>query len=266
MSTVKHFRGIGRCIYCGARDGPFSGEHIIPKGLGGTWILDEASCAACAKITCAIEGVCLGRMWGTFRAVTRMSKSKRHLEEMPVTFLDLNKNEWTELVKRENSPAALSLPVFRPAKWLQRGPKPTGSHWQAVWVQPINWNYELQSRQYGRHGFCYGEIRPNEFARMIAKIAHSYAVATFGVTFIPMLAKLCVLSDFLSFPNWIGSTPMPEDKYGPDWAHVVGHSGAIIEGQVHLVIRVQLFAMYRAPIYHAVVGPWLPPYRISSVI
>jgi hypothetical protein len=82
---------------------------------------------------------------------------------------------------------------------------PTGSHWYAVWVHPINWDHDSQAHQYGKDGFCYGEVLPNEFARMIAKIAHSYAVATLGVTFIPVLAKSCVLSDFVSFPklDWI---------------------------------------------------------------
>jgi len=36
-------RRIGKCIYCGSTEA-LSDEHIIPLGLNGAWILEQASC------------------------------------------------------------------------------------------------------------------------------------------------------------------------------------------------------------------------------
>ncbi|WP_217539485.1 HNH endonuclease, partial [Stenotrophomonas sp. GbtcB23] len=46
---------VGASIYCGATDGRLTEEHIIPKGLGGTLVLPQASCDDCAAITSLFE-------------------------------------------------------------------------------------------------------------------------------------------------------------------------------------------------------------------
>ena len=61
-SSRRRFGPIGRCIYCGAT-GDLTREHIIPRSIGGTWVLSKASCSDCAAVTRDFEGSrvkCLG--------------------------------------------------------------------------------------------------------------------------------------------------------------------------------------------------------------
>jgi hypothetical protein len=58
----KSLRHIGFCIYCGnpffstRSTGRPTDEHIIPQGLGGSLVLEDASCADCANIINKFEG------------------------------------------------------------------------------------------------------------------------------------------------------------------------------------------------------------------
>jgi hypothetical protein len=61
------FPSVGHCIYCPATAGPIHDEHIVPEGLGGDHILQNASCVACEKITTGIEQFCLREMIGPCR-------------------------------------------------------------------------------------------------------------------------------------------------------------------------------------------------------
>jgi hypothetical protein len=74
----RRYAPAGFCIYCGAR-GPsvaLGQEHIVPKGLGGTLILPDASCRDCEKITGAIEQQCLRRMFWRSARLEEDSRTK----------------------------------------------------------------------------------------------------------------------------------------------------------------------------------------------
>ena len=53
------FPPAGRCIYCPDGQPPFTKEHIVPRGLGGGMIIDQACCAKCQKIINIIETYCM---------------------------------------------------------------------------------------------------------------------------------------------------------------------------------------------------------------
>ena len=75
---------IGYCIYCGTRERPLSKEHIIPYGLGGVWILGEASCDKCATITSEFEMDVLRNTFGPFRISSILPT--RQKKERPDSF------------------------------------------------------------------------------------------------------------------------------------------------------------------------------------
>lgn len=58
-SPIPLSRYIGKCIYCGSTDN-LTREHVVPRGLGGPWLLLKASCKKCARITSDFEGGVLG--------------------------------------------------------------------------------------------------------------------------------------------------------------------------------------------------------------
>ncbi|WP_080744877.1 HNH endonuclease [Cupriavidus necator] len=66
----------GRCIYCDAPEN-LTREHIIPAGLGGNWVLPEASCRRCAAKTSAAELHVMRVMLGDFRATAGVGSSRR---------------------------------------------------------------------------------------------------------------------------------------------------------------------------------------------
>jgi hypothetical protein len=47
-------RYVGKCIYCGSTTN-LSDEHVVPRGLGGEWVLKKASCQKCAGIISRFE-------------------------------------------------------------------------------------------------------------------------------------------------------------------------------------------------------------------
>src|SRR4030095_5099103 len=97
-------RIVGRCIYCDSTDG-LTREHIIPEGLGGrvapdggheALVLGGASCARCTKITRTLEGLCLGKMLGHFRARAGMVRKDRKTETRRVKVRKLDGSETFE--------------------------------------------------------------------------------------------------------------------------------------------------------------------------
>lgn len=72
---------IGVCIYCGNTDS-LTDEHVIPYGLGGDLVLNEASCSACCEITKKLEGRLLRGHWWPYRRFLGL-KSRRPKEQNP---------------------------------------------------------------------------------------------------------------------------------------------------------------------------------------
>ena len=101
------------------------------------------------------------------------------------------------------------------------------------------------------------------FARMLAKIAHSYAVATIGLdAFTPMLpvfilggddrAAYVVGGDVSSF-----APSEPEARL-----HSIHIQGCKNADQEYILVAIRLFAFAGMPQYHVVVGTPQPHYRI----
>jgi hypothetical protein len=244
---------VGRCIYCPNTTGPFTDEHIVPEGLGGTWILEEASCPKCQEETCSFEGVVQGHMMKNYRICVGLSTSNKRKETVRVVFLDKDGKETETDLLKSDAPFGLSLPVFHPADFFERASS-ARSHLRGSWSVMMNWDFEHQSKTHGRFGFQIADLKPNHFARMIAKIAHSYAVAEFGLgAFPPLLTGIVRAGE--DYRSFIGSDLMEESRPTREGFHVVGHSWTLRDGFAWPIINIQLFAQYRAPVYHAMVGP-----------
>lgn len=191
---------------------------------------------------------------GNYRAYVGLSKSKKKQETVRVIFLDKDKNEIEVDLSKSEAPVGLSLPVFHPADFLKRRRR-SESDLRGAWSAILNWNFEHQSKTHGRFGFQVVDLKPGHFARMIAKIAHAYAVAEFGLgTFAPLLTNM-IRTGREDYRTLIGSDLMEESRPTRDGFHVMGHSWILRDGFVWPIIHIQLFAEYRTPTYHALVGP-----------
>lgn len=244
---------IGRCIYCGSTE-DLTDEHIIPFGLQGQWVLENASCKACAKITSAFEHDILRNAWLSARAAIGIKT--RHKKKRPGKFpLVLEKADGSteeRLVIPQEHLSALPFLVF-PLPTSLGGPNTT---------KGINWNWDMHAITFGAQ---YDALRrdhpdalrigskvdfePVNFAKMIGKIGYGMAVASFG------LERVCnsqVISAILGktddIGRWVGGSATPRN-YDPNEPGL--HKVTVEEknGSTELRVYVTLFAQFGGPEY-----------------
>jgi hypothetical protein len=255
----KTYVPVGRCIYCGKGPsaGKLSKEHIIPFGLSGTLILPQASCASCSKITCEIERFYLQRMIRDARihlnlASRRMRRNKRQPPPLLIgrRILDSTSIRWDE-VPKEQHPYWLPTCGFAPAGLLTNADpnhKPLvemcllpGQDWQARWG--------LQSPNSQLQMF----IDSTRYARLLAKIAHAFAVATQGVDGFEPLLRDIILDNADMAHRYVGGVERDFDDRSP--APTVLHSIGLGNSAEFVLVRLRLFSFIAGtPSYVIVAG------------
>ena len=199
MSTVspwssEKFPAVGKCIYGADHIGPFTDEHIIPFGLlpkGGDWFLPKASCASCADITKRFEDMCLRGTLGLIREQLDLKTRRKKQRGKTITLLMKRPDGGME----EISAIAANLPKYCLCfKWQPPGLLRAGDRSEINFSGEISAYYEKGNFEKfikDGHGLRLGRIRTPDYARMLAKIGHSYAYAKCGPdTFEPALVKL----------------------------------------------------------------------------
>jgi hypothetical protein len=251
---------VGTCIYCYS-DGEGLGlrtEHIIPGGLGGRLELPCASCRPCEQETSALEGRVLNGIYGYSRAhlgVRREQPSKKKWPPtLPVTTWDEAGAEKVE-VAREAHPNLTTVIKWRPPEIYFHG-RPDDSGIKDALMDGLSddqmWkkakNVAKTARK-KRISLNQGGGSVDDFARFLAKIGHSFAVAELGLRgFKPTLlnAILDKRPMYLSYyvgMSIIGTGLLPP---APD-VHEINIREEQISRRNLLVVRVQLFA--DIPIY-----------------
>jgi HNH endonuclease len=185
-------RPVGHCIYCGQvpSDQPLTDEHIIPFSLGGELLLPASSCRSCAAITGHIEGIVCGSMLKAVRTHFGMKSRRPKKSTLPV-----KGSAPTVEVPINDHPFYLVLEVFERPQILKRS-----KHWSERDI-PTG-HYDGHLRMYAdphsakRHDTLGNagvpiKITPGNLQTMLAKMAHSYAIAELGSdVFRPFLPDL----------------------------------------------------------------------------
>lgn len=261
--SSEKFPAVGHCIY--AREGedhtpPFTDEHIIPFGLlpkGGDWFLAESSCLDCNNITKKFEDTSLSQTLGTSRAKLNLKtrRKKNRAQPRPVKFLRAD-GTVAAIKQIESGELPLYCIGFEwPAPGLLRD-QPSSSrdfNGRCVVRYPKG---ELEKFIPQEHGIHLGRVREIDFARMLAKIAHSYAFAKCGIQ--PLLLDL-ILGRAENASYLVGgdhSLTLPDQ---PNMLHDIFPVSCRLEpsGAKYLLIAIRLFAMMGMPRYHVVVGKQL---------
>ena len=178
---------LGRCIYCGtttltAGAKRFGDEHIIPLALGGNLILREAACRACEKIINEeIESPVLLKEWVYLRV-------KR---DFPTRGKSKNRPSHVTLKSRDG--ATLSIPIqdystpvpaykFIDPRILSGAPRADDNK---HWTMDILTDREAELAMLAKYPQWDGTHslipQPFNFARLLAKIGYSRAVAEYGL-------------------------------------------------------------------------------------
>lgn len=103
-----------------------------------------------------------------------------------------------------------------------------------------------------KDGFLIAPLNPEAYARMLAKIAHSYAVAELGEpAFRPKLRRF-IRGRPLKALQWIGGdTVIPKAEHR---LHDIQWGIEVAGGVNYVVVSLRLFSFIGSPQYHIVVG------------
>ena len=232
--THRQFAPVGRCIYCGSEDNKedLTREHILPFSLGGRLVLPKSSCSRCAHITRDFEREITRKMLWILRLVCNFPTRKRRERpfELPLQ-VTVHGEEKTVVVPVSRYPAApVRLPIYE-LPGLLRGVVP-GSGFgpvKHVSVTPAladqNERFDKLAEQLGTKELKFNipfSVLHKEFLQLLAKIAHSAAIAEFGFgSFEPMTIPIILGKDFTHCADLIGSLP------GPEWKPVTDISTSI---------------------------------------
>ncbi len=262
-------QNIGRCIYCPEIE-KLSREHVIPFSLGGSIVLQAASCPACAKITRRFEQVCARTIFGPLRITHDMQTRRR--AERPTELEIIVEYEGASqrmMVPASEYPAApIAMPVLPPAGIKYGYPKTTQiDHLNFVNISPYHVGrmnrliYRLLLLGAKSATFTV-RFQFKAFMRLLAKIAHGAAIANFGLdTFEPLLPDY-ILGRDKSLSYVIGGT---NDKlvlknptvFGPEDGvqfHVLKQGVSSYNCISYVVCRIQLFSFLQTPPYEVIVG------------
>jgi hypothetical protein len=133
------------------------------------------------------------------------------------------------------------------------GGRPATTNFEGeLWVRYVKSDWERFS--FGdQEGHFIAPINPEVFCRMLARIAHAYAVAEFGYgNFRPYLRKL-IRGRNHTPTFWVGGhweIPPPEAGV----LHFIAKEEVQKGNQRLVVVRLRLFAFFGTPMYQIVVG------------
>lgn len=256
VASVPHpspFKPLGRCCYCGAADVALSDEHVIPFSLEGTLILPTASCLKCADITKRFEQTVARGMLGNFRARNdgKTRRKKERPTHLPIFIQGKDGQEKEVLVPTKNHPGTFALFEWGPPGYfLGRKPKEDPKTIRILGHKGLKLEPQIDDPWH-----TIVMVNENAFLRMLAKIAHCFAVGIVenkSQHLNPMLTDL-ILGKSRDLYHFIGSSTGPIPPSGDDF-HILRLDPVRFRGQVLLIARIRLFQFLGTPVYTVIVG------------
>jgi hypothetical protein len=250
----KIYDAAGRCIYCDSKE-DLRKEHIIPYALEGDLILPLSTCRKCAKITGNFEQIVLrGPMWPVRKFLQLKSRSKHANAPKTKRILILKNGEKRQIeLPLEEYSILLYFPIF-PRPGYDNKHYKSGIILMGVDTICFGSTPAEVAIKYGADKLILKD-RPYhyiEFAKTIAKIGYSYAVAEGQIKKIK--GKPVLLSALLGISNDIGRWVGTSQKSGSYQNLLHRLEPFEDKGKGLLIIEVQLFANRNAPIYEVIIG------------
>ena len=253
MEPPQTFDPVGQCIYCGSTSN-LSDEHIVPYGLQGNLVLPDASCPDCAKITTKLEQYIQRRMLGPTRLHFNL-QTRRPNERPDVLGAEVLIDEKFKLVDVPRSEFPTWLWMFDlSAPGILRNDPSGNICAEGYTLIPIADDIiEKVRRVGGGKAVSTMPIDPGLLCRFLAKVAHAYAVAQYGIGgFRPLLPDL-ILGDLSQAGYLVGGQRAPRDD-AKNSLHYVGARFEKNNGDELAVISIHLFAFLGTPVYQDAAG------------
>ena len=261
----------GRCIYCGDEKSELRDEHVIPYALAAnTMILEGSCCEICQNIIQRYEQEVLKKQLGIFRAqvdAPTRSRRKDRITHVDVQFMevDVSGRPLRDLGVRSIAVADLPLaihlwqsPMPRRLRSRLKPEKEQGRPWSFVDSDGINALCQKVRDETGAQHVAYmsGQVSRLHYLRSLAKTAHAFASAQYGVdAFEPYLLDLilCRSDDVAEFVG--------DDPFEAPVDHQEKHTLQIFLGEPKggdeqglIVARFQLYPTLGSPAHLVLVG------------
>lgn len=252
------------CIYCGTTE-ELSDEHIVPFGLGGRWVLPKSSCGDCAKKTGAFEGTCQRTMFSSLRMYYNLPtrRRKERPKKLPLKVKLTPDAEWSFIDGDQDVyPFLVLLPFLRMPDELS-GYTTSGERGAAVrrlWVRGASFRDGIMPHLDALAAeLNVSAIEPTatvtapEFFRMLAKIAHAFAVAELGRgSFSPFLMPMICNADTSNSVQYIGGLQFGERA--TTGLHELSFGSHTCARPNIVAVRIWLLASLETPTYYVAVG------------
>jgi hypothetical protein len=270
----RKYDAVYRCIYCGSEDN-LSDEHIVPFGLGGRWVLPKASCASCAKTTSLFEQTCQRTMFGPLRLYYNMPSRRRSKrpQKLPLKVKLTAGADWSFIdVDQSIYPFLILFPILPMPDELS-GYTTTGARQAAartLWIRGASFRDGIQPHmQRLAAELKVAAIEPTgtaeipAFCRMIAKIAHAFAVAEMGMeAFAPFLVPMIRDGDTSNSVQYVGGLQFAEPP--SIVVHEVSFGMHTCKRPDIVGVRIRLLSALETPTYFVAVGRRRRPRSCSS--
>lgn len=259
LPELNHHRyePIGHCIYCGSTNN-LSDEHIVPYGLGGNLILPLSSCKNCSNITSKFELAVLRGSMQPARVYCEIQSRNKH-ESAPNKYsLVVERNNEIETIEvpLNDYPILVTFPIFSVPGYLKDDKRTKGILLDGSATISFGTHPEDVIKKFNATRLVIKPAgdKPTDFARMIAKIAFSMAVATgaFGcIDYSKSFVLPAILGESDDIGHWVGTItePIRSAKY---------HTNRVIiypdEEKGLLIGDVQIFSNSETPRYGVILS------------
>jgi hypothetical protein len=251
-TSVPVTKYIGKCIYCGSTDN-LNREHVVPRGLGGPWILLKASCRKCAKITSAFEREVLKEFFILVR--TKLGLPTYHPENRPESFsfkATIGGKEEVMDFPVSDCPTLFMMPQFVKPGHISKDKKSKGVSLRGMSIHGKDLR-ELKTK-YNLENLSYTTNLRTSFARVLAKIAYGMTVFQHGLDIFEEAYVLpCIQGKKDDVGQWVGcEDPNKSPALLPKERFL--HRIDILRKGNEVGARIRLFASYQTPEYLVIVG------------
>lgn len=277
----KLYQPVGQCIYCGSLtydarkpQRTLSVEHIIPEGLGGNLKLPESCCSKCEGAASAFEGTCQRVIFGALRIYLQLptKRPRERPKALPIkisySYLPAIK-EYSVQVPISQYPIMLSLIKMDPPLLISK--PQDGYRTIIVNFYPIGNGgsagidaitkvsderiQKVVTQMNASGGSITSGIAVDELQLMIAKIAHSFAVAELGIsTFYAFLPPNIRSKSLNNIKMFVGSAEEADKNIPKKILHRLRLHSTKRGQQTLLVCEVNLFTHIVGANYQAIVG------------
>ena len=235
-------------------------EHIIPYALNGFLVLAGSSCLECNTITSKFERKSIRSAFETFRIVSGSASRRASKRPKDVSIKRTNAKrkksnpkDWQDVeVDRRLFPrgGGWFLPNYGDAGILKGIPPWENDDWKftsSISQDDMNGLLSLGKN----HAMAYS-VDGDAFARMLAKIAHSFVIALVGPkNFKPFLNRF-ILNHDKSINHFLETTNRADHDY---ILHRIGLDPiGLPNGKIGAHVRVCLFEAYGTPTYGVIAG------------